>query len=224
MRVGAVVGVLGVVLQIVMDQLHPSAAQPNDSVAAFREYARSDIWTSVHIGQFFGTLLIVAALLALARSCARQPGSAGALAVLGAGAAVVTASVFAVQMAVDGVALKAAIEVWVTATGSTDQVSAFHLADSIRSVEKGVGGFFQLTNGTALFALGLSVVLGRAYPRWLGWTGAAAGVGFLVGGAVTAHTGFSTEATTVLLVPLLLFVVFLLGACAAMWRRGVALT
>jgi hypothetical protein len=49
-------------------------------------------------------------LLALARSLSRQAGVVGALGIVGAVTAVLVAAVFAVQMAVDGVALKAAIE------------------------------------------------------------------------------------------------------------------
>jgi hypothetical protein len=220
LRIGALTGVLGVVVEVVMDQLHPARSQPNDSVAAFREYARSANWTWVHIGQFLGTVLILTALLALARTLARQPGLAGGLALLGAAAAVITTSIFAVQMAVDGVALKAAIDVWTKASGSAGEASAFQLADGLRSIEKGLGGFFQMVNGLTLLALGVSVALGRLYPHWLGWTGAAAGAGFLVGGMVTANTGFSATASTVLLAPLLFFIVFVLGASRAMWRSS----
>jgi hypothetical protein len=63
LRLGAVLGLLGFVVQIVMDRLHPHRVAPNDSVNVFREYAGSDIWTAVHIGQFVGTLLIVLSLL-----------------------------------------------------------------------------------------------------------------------------------------------------------------
>jgi hypothetical protein len=219
LRVGAVAGALGVLLQVVADQLHPAHAHPNDSAAAFAEYARSDIWVSVHIGQFLGTLLIVVALVALARSAARQPGIAGALAVAGTVAAVVVAAVFTVQMAVDGVALKAAVDVWSHAADA-DKPTAFLMADDVRAMEKGLAGFFQMSNGVTLLALGLSLALGRMFRRWLGWVGAIAGAGWFVGGVVTAHTGFSVEASRILLGPLILTVVFVTGLCVAMWRRS----
>jgi hypothetical protein len=219
LRIGAVAGILGVLLQIITDQLHPAQAHPNDSAAAFAEYARSDIWVSVHIGQFLGTLLIVVALIALARSAVRQPGTAGALAVVGALTAVVVAAVFTVQMAVDGVALRAAVDVWSRA-GGADKSTAFLMADDVRSIEKGLGGFFQMSNGLTLLALGLSLALGHAFPRWLGWIGAIGGAGWLAGGVVTAHTGFSMAASRVLTGPLLLTIVFLIGACVLMWRRS----
>jgi hypothetical protein len=59
---------------------------------------------------------------------------------------------------------------------------------------------------------------GRAAPRWLGGVGVLAGAGYLAGGVVTALTGFSATAGTVLLAPLALGVVFLLRSCAWLWR------
>jgi hypothetical protein len=97
---------------------------------------------------------------------------------------------------------------------------AQHLADGIRWVEKGLAGFFQMLTGTTLLALGVSIALGDRFPRWLGWVGAAAGVGSLAGGTATAHTGFSPEASLTLLPGTLLSLVFLLGVCTAVWRRG----
>lgn len=106
-RLAAVLGVIGLVLVVVMEGfLHPNGAHPNNSPAAFREYAASGSFTSIHIGDFVGTMCIVLALVALYHGVARQGGWPRACATVGAVAAVVVAAVFAVQMAVDGVALK----------------------------------------------------------------------------------------------------------------------
>jgi len=220
LRIGAVAGIAGLLLQVVMDELHPGHADPNDSRAAFAEYARSGIWTAVHIGQFAGTLLIALALLALARALSRQGGRVGALAALGAVTTVMLATIFAVQMAVDGVALRAAIDTWTASPVGPVKTSAFQVAEGVRALEKGLSGFFHLANGITLLALGLAVALGRTYARWLGWTAVVAGLAFLVGGVVTARTGFSSEAGLVLRPALLLLAVFLVGICVSMWRRA----
>ena len=220
LRIGAVAGLTGLLLQVVMDQLHPAQADPNDSRAAFTEYAHSGIWTAVHIGQFLGTLLLALALLALARMLARQPGLPGALARIGAVTAVLLAAVFTVQMAVDGVALRAAIDIWTQAPAGPAKTSAFQVAEGLRGLEKGLSGFFHLTNGITLVSLGLSVALGSLYARWLGWTAVLAGLAFLAGGVVTAHTGFSPAAGRVLTPALLLLAVFVIGVCVSMWRRA----
>ena len=128
--------VVGLILQVPLSFWHPHQADPNDSPAAFAEYAQSNDWVLVHIGQFAGALLITLGLVALARHLARQPGITGALATLGGAAAVLVAAVFAVQMAVDGVALKATIDAWTIADGSSDKAAAFLVADGIRSLEK----------------------------------------------------------------------------------------
>jgi hypothetical protein len=220
LRFGAVSAVLGIVLEVVMDRLHPSGADPNDSAAAFAEYARSGDWAYVHIGQFLGTVLIVLALVAIGRALASQPGAAGALADIGSVTAVLVAAVFAVQMAVDGVALKSAVDAWAGASSGVERSTAFGVAESVRSLEKGLSSFFHLTNGLTLLALGLSAALGHRLARWLGAVGALAGAGFLVGGVVVARTGFSAQANRVLLPALLLSAVFLFGASWSMWQTG----
>ena len=218
-RLTAALGVLGVATVVAMEVfLHPNRAHPNNSHAAFREYAASGSFTSIHIGDFIGTICIVLALVALYRAVARQGGWPRACATVGVVAAVVTAALFAVQMAVDGVALKSAVDDWVSAPASEKPV-AFRVADGIRDVEKGLSGFFQISNGIALLGLGLAVALGRSQPRWLGVVGALAGVGALIGGWTTAHTGFSTAASRFSLPTVVLLVVFVLGVCTVLWRQ-----
>jgi hypothetical protein len=220
LRLGAVAGVLGVVLVAVMEVvLHPNKAHPNNSRAAFREYAASDAFTAIHMGDYVGTLGIVLALVVLYRSLAPHQGPSGAAALVGVVAAVLVAAIFAVQMAVDGVALKAAVDDWVAAP-KAQQDAAFRVADGIRDIEKGLSGFFQLTDGVALLGFGLAVALGRSYPRWLGVAGVLAGLGSLFGGWATALTGFSEEAQTFGLPTVVLLVVFVVGICVCLWRRS----
>jgi hypothetical protein len=218
LRLGAIAAATGVALQIILDHLHPHHEQPNNSVSAFTEYAHAHGWAAVHIGQFLGVVLLAFALLVLCRSLARQPGLAGALASAGAVAVVVLVSVFAVQMAVDGVALSHAVNTWAGATGSA-KTSALQLAETVRALEKGLSAFFHLTNGIALLALGASIVSGRRYRAWAGWVAIAAGAGFLAGGASTATTGFSSQSSTILQPALLLLAVFLIGTYVSIWHK-----
>jgi hypothetical protein len=219
LRLAAVLGIIGVALQVVMDRLHPHHVNPNDSVAVFREYAESHDWTWVHIGQFAGTLFIVVGLIALARSLSRQGGLAGAFGVVGSIIGILVTAVFTVQMAVDGVALKAAINAWTVATAA-DKSVAFQVAESVRWTEKGLGGFFQMLEGATLLTLGLSVAFGHRYPKWLGWVGGLAGIAMIAGGTVTARTGFSAQAGLILLPATVLLAVFVVGTFVLMWRRS----
>jgi hypothetical protein len=218
LRIGALAGLLGLVTQLVASGLHPGHAQPNDSAAAFLEYASSNIWTAVHIGQFAGGLLVALAFVVLAVSLPKQ-GASGGFAVIGGAAAVVVGAVFAVQMAVDGVALKGAISTWLSVSAS-ERTAAFMVAEAIRDLEKGLSGFFHLMNGTTMLALGVALLSGRMYPRWIGAFGVVAGIGFISGGVVTAHVGFAPEAGTILSPALLAGLVFLVSAAVAMLRVG----
>jgi hypothetical protein len=218
LRVGAAAGLAGLILQAISSQLHPGHVQPNDSVGAFLEYAAFDAWTLVHIGQFFGTLLLGVGLVLLALSIPRH-GLGGAMAVAAAVTTLVLVGVFSVQMALDGVALRFAIDAWIAAPPEL-KPQAFAIADTLRSLEKGLSAFFHLLNGTTLTALGLAILLGHGYPRWLSIPALMAGIAFLGGGVSTAQTGFSDEAGQFLGPALPVTLVFLLGAFVAMWLRG----
>jgi Domain of unknown function (DUF4386) len=219
LRLGVVTAVLGIIVQVVMTFLHPSHAAPNDSAAAFEEYSHSGIWAYVHICQFLGTLLIVVTLVALSRALSRLPGVAGALAVVAGITAVLVGAVFAVQMAVDGVALKGTIDTWAHAASAADKAIAFQVADGVRWIEKALSSFFHLVNGLTLLTLGVAALLGRRVPRWIGAIGVLAGIGFLVGSTVVARTGFSPEAQPFLLPALLMSAVFVIGASVALLRQ-----
>jgi hypothetical protein len=219
LRLGLVTAGLGIIIQVAMTFLHPSHAAPNDSAAAFEEYSSSGIWAYVHIGQFLGTLLIVVTLVALSRALSRQAGVAGALAVVAGVTAVLVGAVFAVQMAVDGVALKGTIDAWAHAASAADKAITFQVADGVRWIEKALSSFFHLVNGLTLLSLGMAALLGRRVPRWIGATGVLAGIGFVIGGTVVAHTGFSPQTQPFLLPALLMSAVLMVGASVALLRR-----
>ena len=218
LRLGALAGVLGVVVQFVASAMHPGSVAPNDSAGAFAEYASSNIWTAVHLGQFLGVILVVLMFVALAVSLPRD-GFGGVLALIGGTAAILVGAVFAVQMAVDGVALKGVIDTW-SAAPPDQKASAFQVAEAVRDIEKGLSGLFHLLNGTAILTLGAAVASTRVFPRWLGWLGVVAGIGFMSGGVSTAHTGFSPESGQLLTPSLLVGLVFVIGTSVAMLRAS----
>ena len=77
-----------------------------------------------------------------------------------------------------------------------------------------------MINGITLLALGVSIALGTRYPRWIGFVGALAGLAFVAGGTVTAHTGFSATSGWFLTPATVLLAVFLIGVVILMWRRS----
>jgi len=107
----------GVLLSLVAGFFHPDRAPANDHPAAFAEYAHSEAGIAVHLGQFVGMMVIVAGLLALFLVLNGQPGRSVWAGPFGAAAAVLALGLYGVLQAVDGVALKHAVDAWATAPG-----------------------------------------------------------------------------------------------------------
>lgn len=215
LRLGSAAMVVGLLGQVPLGALHPHREYANDSVAAFHEYAHSEAWGLVHLGQYLCVLLVAAGLVALAAPLARGRGLAGFLGVVAAVAAVASAAVFAVQMAVDGIALKAAVDAWVSATGTAEQDTAYRVAESVRSMEKGLSALFNLTNGVTLLSLGTALAVSPGRRRWLGWIATLAGSGLVGVGVITARTGFSHEATNLMLPTTATVALFAVGMAVA---------
>src|SRR5215204_3156303 len=114
-RLGAVALPLGVIVIGIAEYFHPAKLDPMDNHAVFMEYAHTNIWTAVHFGEYFGFLLLLGGLVALYYSVSAQPGVGAGLAPFGFAAAVTAAASFTVLQAVDGVALKRAVDTWASA-------------------------------------------------------------------------------------------------------------
>jgi hypothetical protein len=56
-RMGAVALPLGIVLIAISEIFHPAREDPMDFPAVFEEYAQSNAWTTVHLGEYLGFLL-----------------------------------------------------------------------------------------------------------------------------------------------------------------------
>jgi len=97
---------------LVSELFHPAREDPMDNQAVFKEYANSDLWTTVHLGEYFGFLLLLGGFVALYYSVSARPGTGSGLAPFALAAAVTTAASFTVLQAVDGIALKRAVDAW----------------------------------------------------------------------------------------------------------------
>jgi hypothetical protein len=90
-RIGAVALPLGIILLVVAEFFHPQREHPMDFPAVFMEYAHSNIWTAVHLAQYFGFLLLLGGLVALYYSVGAAQGVGAGLAPFGLAAAVISA-------------------------------------------------------------------------------------------------------------------------------------
>jgi hypothetical protein len=178
----------------------------------------------VHLGQYFGFLLIVGGLVALYYSISAQAGMGTGLAPFGLAAAMTTAASYTVLQAVDGITLERAVDAWASAPAD-QQTAAFAAAETVRWTEIGMNSLSNFLTGLTLLLLGLAIALGMVYPRWTGWMAAVSGVAFMYNGVVeVAYEGFGPS--IVKLVGLVLLAVWAFIMAVLMWRnrsrRGIA--
>ena len=120
----------------------------------------------------------VALYLLLVRSESR---TAYLLAWIGFAVAILSASILAILQAVDGIALKMAVDTWVAAPAEEKAIT-FTVAEGIRFIEYGTNSVFRILQGTLAILFGVAIVKSRLLSRWIG------GVGVIVG-AITIYAG-----------------------------------
>jgi len=207
---------LSIIVIAIAEIFHPSREDPMDNVAVFMEYAHSDIWTAVHLAQYFGFLLLLGGLVALYYSVSSRPGVGAGIAPFALAAAVTTAASFTVLQAVDGIALKRAVDAWASAPAA-QQTAAFAAAEAVRWTEIGMNSLSFFLAGLTLFLYGLAIALGTVYPRWVGLLAVVSGAAFMYDGAVVvAYEGFVPS--IIKLVGLLLLAVWTFVMAVLMWR------
>jgi hypothetical protein len=217
-RIGAAMLPLGVVVLVVTETLHPGREDPMDFPAVFREYAQSNIWTAVHLGEYFGFLLLLGGLVALYYSVSARRGMGAGLAPFGLAAAVAAAASFTVLQAVDGIALKRAVDAWVSAP-AVQRSAAFAAAEALRWIEIAMNSLSFFLAGLTLFLYGVVIALGDVYPRWAGLIAVVSGAALMYDGAVVvAYEGFVPS--VIKLVGLLLLAVWAFVMAVLMWREG----
>jgi Domain of unknown function (DUF4386) len=197
--------VAGLVLSVVAELFHPSRQPANDHPAVFTEYAASTGWLWVHYAQFTAAAIIVAGFLVLTRALGAAFGDS-ALQRVTAGAAAATAALIAVNMAVDGVALKNAVDAWAAAP-EQERAARFAAAEVVRWLEWGANSFFQILLGSTLVLSGVAISRTALAGRWLGWVTVAAGVCLIAGGVLVGHSGFTGSPTN-----LIAYALFLVAA------------
>jgi hypothetical protein len=185
----AVLMVAGAVLNAVATFALLPSKEGADHEAIFTRYADSGAWVAGHLVQFAGILLGAAGLFVLARALRHEGPHLAALA--GAGA-VATAATFAVVQAVDGVALKQAVDAWVDAPRA-EEATRFANAETVLWTGWGVQSVFYGVYSLTLVLLGVVVAVSRRFGAWIGSVAVAAGLLSLAIGIDVAYRGSETE-------------------------------
>lgn len=194
----------GEVLSAVAGFLHPAHEQPNDHAAVFAEYAQSSTWTAVHLGQFAGMVTIVAGLLILFFGLNITARPARWAARLGAAVAVVSLALYGLLQAVDGVALKHAVDAW-AASPAPEKMARFASAETVRWMEWAARGYHSFVLGLALVLYSLAIILTGRVSRALGIVMGLSGIAYFVHGWIVSDEGFSTANTIPTLLTIALF-------------------
>ena len=217
-RIGAIALPLGIILFVVVTAiLHPNREAPMDNPAIFTEYAQSDSWVAVHLAQWFAALLIIGGLVALYYSITTKPEANAAVARFGFAAALLTGASLTMLQAVDGVALKWAVDAWASAPAG-GEVAAFSAAQALRWTEYALQSYSFILLGLTFILYGLTIALGNVYPRWLGWLAAASGVAWIVHGLMVPYIGLFDSIPRLVAIVLMALWAFIIAAL--MWRNS----
>jgi hypothetical protein len=172
---------------------HTSREDPTNNLHVFAEYANSPPWIAAHIGQFVGEIIIFAGgFVALFRLLVQSESmTVSVLAWIGFAAAIIAASTLSILQAVDGIALKRAVDSWVIAPAN-EKMAAFRVAEGIRWTEVGTNSIYRILQGTVAIVFGVAITLSRIVGRWIGAIGIFAGAVTIAAGVEVAYVGFAS--------------------------------
>ena len=216
LRLSATLLFIGLVVFGVTIPLHPPGA--NDHQAAFTAYANSSSWAAIHLGQFVGTAVIIAGLLVLFFALNVSEGTPRWLGFFGAIAAGVALALAGVRFAVDGVALKQAVDAWVSAPAA-EQAARFASAEALRWLEWGTTSYQDFMLGLALVLFAIVIVWTARVPRPVGYLMGLSGLAFIVLGWVVGAEGFTPTHDLPMNAGALFLSAWIIWLLIVAWRR-----
>jgi hypothetical protein len=198
---------VGQLLYVVITLFHANG-DANDHPAVFAEYAASGSWTAVHVGQFACMSIMLAGLIALFFALDVQAGTTRWASRFGAVAAVTTLALCGVVLAVDGVALKQAVNAWANAP-DPEKAARFATAEAIRWLEWGTRSYKNFTLGLAVLLFAIALVRTAWIPWPIPFLMGLSGLAYLVQGWVAGAEGFSHTHTIAIVLAEVLNVVWM---------------
>lgn len=217
LRLSATLLLGGQLLYIIITQLHTDGPANNHPVV-FADYASSETWKAVHLGQFMGMAILIAGLLALFSALDVQAGMARWVGRFGAASATAALALYGVLQAVDGVALKQAVDAWVSAPDA-EKAARFASAEAIRWLEWGTRSYHDFALGLALLLFAVAAVRIARVPRPIAYLMGLSGLAYLVQGWVVGSEGFSQTESIAIVLAWVLGVVWMIWLAVVAWRR-----
>jgi hypothetical protein len=142
------------------------------------------------------------------------------LAWIGFAIAIIAASTLSILQAVDGIALKRAVDSWVVAP-TEEKMAAFRVAEGIRWTEVGTNSIYRILEGTVAIVFGIAITLSTIVGRWIGAVGIFAGAITIAAGIEIAYIGIASYAELGTYSRIIYWIwIIILGAF--MWKKTIS--
>jgi len=221
LRISASLLLAGQILYIVVTLFH-TGGEANNHLAIFAGYAASDIWTAVHVGQFACMALLLAGLFTLSFALDVE-GAARWAGRFGAALTVAALALYGAVLAVDGVALKQAVNAWASAPDA-EKAARFASAEAIRWLEWGMRSYQNFVLGLAVLLFAIAIVRTPWLPRSLVYPMGLSGLAYLVQGWLAGSEGFSHSHEIGIISAEALNIVWMIWLVFVAWRMHDALS
>jgi hypothetical protein len=217
LKFGGALAVLGGLGYFVTLLLHGDLPDQTTEIALEHIAGRPE-WRVLKLALIASVLCWIGAFTALVRSLPQ--GLSNLLGRWAVSISIVGVAIVVVEYAIIGHALKEVADAWLAAPAA-DTEAYLRMAEVMLAITGGLfHSFVAWMLGLPYVLLGAAVVLGRGYPRWLGWVAVVAGSGALLAGT-TRFLGIGLVPYPLLyggfVIPLSLW---LAGMGVLMWRRA----
>ncbi|MBX3431234.1 MAG: hypothetical protein KF779_16730 [Hyphomonadaceae bacterium] len=214
LRPAALLLLAGQILYVAFTLLH-AGGNANDHHSIFAIYAEDDAWFAVHAGQFGAMAILLTGLIVLFLDLDAIHGAPTRLGLAGIATTVVAFALYGGLQAVDGVALKRAVNA-LADSAEAESASRFAGAEALRWLEWGMRSYHD-------FALGLALVASAvAVARALAWATAmliaSSGSAYLAQGWLVGVEGFSAEHSVAIVLSWILSVAWMSWMAIAAFR------
>jgi hypothetical protein len=221
LRLSATLVVIGEVLFALVTALFHPGGVANNHPVAFAGSASSASYTAVHFVQFVFMAVLLLGLFVLSFALDVRSGALGWVGRFAAVSVLVALALYGVVQAVDGVALKHAVDAWANAP-EAEEATRFASAETVRWLEWGANQYQLFMFAVALILLATVIVGTARVPRPIGYLMGLAAIPMLVQSLVIGTTGFSVPllAGTLSAVALPLMLAWSIWLLIVAWRMN----